>query len=185
MLDYTSKLHMLEMVANGHTYKEIGEFNETSASNVRLIVGNKCKELRIPFDLGYIRKNKNEIIKIITEKNEIQSSKLSNRLQYILLKATNKNNIKELTPEFISSIIGPRLLNIEGIGPGSILEINSWLKEYGHSLKPTKPESSKDFIYVNQAITILEIYAFDVSKLKNKISAIPNDKNKKTKLIKK
>lgn len=184
MIDNASKLLMIEMVANGHTYKEIGEKNGTSASTAKQIIATKCRELRIPFDKSYIQKNKKEIIRIITNINKIPSSKLSKTLQHILLQATSKNDIKELTPEFISSIIGPRLLSIGGVGPGSIREINLWLNKYGHSLKTTKPESSKDIIYVNNAITILEIYGFDVSKLKNEISAISNEKNKTTQLAK-
>jgi hypothetical protein len=161
-----SKFEILKAVAEGLSFSGAAEKLGISSTWARQSIFAACRELDIPRDLKYIRDNKEDVLERIRCLEETPAYRLPRSIRGDLLEKAGLQSLHQLTPEFVSKVSGARLLE-SGFSLKSVIAIQQWLESYGLSLCFEKPRSKRCRETVDQAVSLLKVYGFDVSSIES------------------
>ena len=129
-------------------------------------------ESSLVISMDFYQFSQKEVLRKLESIAEVPAMKLPRILREKLLSVLNLKNIRELTPELVSNIVGARLLHTDGFGPGTLFEVQKWLKANGHTLRITTPVTTEELRDVDYSTTILEIYGIKVNHNRNHIVGV-------------
>jgi transposase len=173
MVQNSKKIAILKTVANGASLAEAATIQGISEGRARNLLNRICRELKMPSSIKEIRSNPQDYSSKIEEIKQEPQPKLRGALIHKLVLVLKLNNPQEVTPQYLSNITASQLLNRD-ITMIAIIELQQWLSIQGLSLKKQVPKTESEVKAVKGAITILEIYGFDVKAANNQLSHLIN-----------
>jgi hypothetical protein len=170
MIPNPVKAQVLRDVVNGKSIKQAAVDAGLSQYSANNALFRMCRMLELSHRIENIRAEPQRYLDALDEREQMPDFSLAHRLGVAL----HLRSDTELTPQYLSNITASQLLD-RGFTLVAIDELQRWLGGRGFALKRSPPQTAHEIRAVERAITVLEVFHFDTTVVRQQLRHLLGD----------